>query len=94
MFVVKKLLNSRYITSICLLSLCFALPFCSSLQANELVNLALHDEVYTFVKRLTARDLIKKRPHNSQPLARSEIAEVLIEVTEKQQSGQNEVRTS
>ncbi len=85
---IKKLLNSQYSTAICLLSLCLFLFFHSSSQANELVNLTLHDEVYTFLKRLTAKNLMEKRLYNTQPLKRREVAEALIEVTEKQQSGQ------
>ena len=84
----RKMFNSQYGLAICLLHLCFFLLFHSSPQANELVNLTLHDEVYTFIKRLTAKNLIKKRLDNTQPLKRREVAEALIEITEKRQSGQ------
>lgn len=71
-----------------LLSLCLLLSFRPSPQANELVNLTLHDEVYIFLKRLVAKNLLTKKLYNTQPLARGEVAEALIEITEKQQSGQ------
>jgi hypothetical protein len=76
---------------LCLLSLCSFLLFCFASQANELVNLKLHNEVCAFVKRLTARNLIEKRLDTTQPLPRREIAEALIEASEKHQSGQIEL---
>jgi len=56
-----------------------------------LVNLTLHNEVYTFVKRLTAKHLIEKGLDTTQPLTRREIAKSLIEVSEKFQAGQIEL---
>ena len=88
MTMTKKLPNSRHRVATCVLHFCLFLFLCSSTQANELVNLTLHDEVYTFLKRLVAKNLITKKLYNTQPLMRREVAEALIEITEKQQSGQ------
>ena len=85
---VKKLLSPQHRIVFGILSLCFAVLICPLSQASELVNLALHDEVYAFVKRLTVRGLIGKKLDNSQPLMRREIAEILMEVTEKRRAGQ------
>jgi len=76
---------------LCALSLCFFSVFCPILQANELVNVNIHDQVYAFVKRLVTRNLLEKRLYNTQPLTRREIAEALIEITEKNQSGRIEL---
>jgi hypothetical protein len=78
-----------YILILCLLSL-----FCSISQANELVNLNLHNEVYAFIKRLRAKNLIENGPYNTQPLTRREATEALIEVSEKYLSGQIETGSS
>ena len=75
-----------YILILCLLSL-----FCSISQANELVNLNLHNEVYAFIKRLRAKNLIENGPYNTQPLTRREATEALIEVSGKYLSGQIEL---
>jgi len=91
MVMFRKKSNSQGSIGLYSLSLCLLLLFCFVSQANELVNLTLHDEVYTFVKRLTAKNLIEKRLDTSQPLARREIAEALIEALEKHQSGQIEL---
>jgi len=91
MAVTTRLINLRRRISICLLCLCLLISFRPSLQANELVNLTIHDEVYVFLKRLVAKNLITKKPYNTQPLVRREVAEALIEITEKQQSGQIEL---
>ena len=89
MVLIRKSLGLRYRIALCLLG--FAILFCSSSWANELVGLALHDEVCAFIKRLTAKNLIRNKLYNSQPLARREVAEALIEITEKQQIGQIEL---
>jgi len=56
-----------------------------------LANLTLHNEVYTFVKRLIAKKLIEKGLDTTQPLTRREIAKSLIEVSEKFRAGQIEL---
>jgi hypothetical protein len=78
---------------ICLytLILCFLSLFCSISLANELVNLNLHHEVYAFIKRLKAKNLIGNRQYNTQPLMRREATEALIEISEKHLSGQIEL---
>jgi len=99
MSIVREVSDLRGRLHLCLLSSCFLLLFCfmgtiphtPESQANELVNLTLHDEVYTFIKRLTAKNLIKKRLDTTQPIARREIAEALIEASEKHQLGQVEL---
>lgn len=73
---------------LCLLALCFILMFSTLAYAQGIVNLTIHDEVYAFIKRLTARDLIRNSLTNSQPLMRREIAGILIEITERHRSGQ------
>jgi hypothetical protein len=88
---IAKLFDPQHRVAPGLLALCSILLFCSSLYANELVNLTLHDEVYTFIKRLAAKNLIEKWSNNSKPLKRREVAEALLELTEKQQLGQIEL---
>lgn len=83
----KKVFDLQGNVYLCLLSLYFLLS-CFVSQANELVNVNLRDEVYAFAKRLTARHLIEKRLDTTQPLTRREIAEMLVEVSEKYQSDQ------
>ncbi len=67
---------------LCLLTLCFILIFSALAYAQGIVNLTIHDEVYAFIKRLTAKNLIGQRLDTTQPLTRREIAKALIEVTE------------
>lgn len=69
--------------SLFLLTSLLFLLICFISQANELVNLSLHDEVYAFVKRIIAKNLMVKRLDNTQPLTRRDIAEALIEISEK-----------
>jgi len=88
---IERSYNERGNVHLCLLALCFLLIFCCASQANELVNLDLHDQVYGFIKRLTAKNLIEKRLDNTQPLSRREAAETLIEIAEKHQAGQIEL---
>jgi len=80
------LIIHKFILSYCCLLVFFLI--CSSLYANELLNLGLDDEVYTFIKRVQVKKLIDKRINNTRPIPRREIAEALIEISEKLQKGQ------
>jgi hypothetical protein len=70
--------------------LCLYLLFivCPTSLANELINVNIHDEVYTFIKRLVVRGLIDDGLYNTQPISRREVAEALLEVSEKHRNGQ------
>ena len=64
------------------------LLICSLSLANDLINLDLHDESYSFVKRMIVKYQITKRIDNTRPILRREIAQALLEISEKHQSGQ------
>ncbi len=74
-----------------ILILYFFWVFCSISQANELVNLSLHHDVYAFIKRLEAKNLIENRQYNTRPLTRREATEALIEISERHLSGEIEL---
>ena len=87
MLIVKRILNLPGKVLLVLLSLYFIILTSFVSPANELVNLTLHDEAYAFVKRLTAKNLIKTRLDTTLPLTRGTIAEMLLEAAEKYHAG-------
>jgi len=90
MAVGRKVFNLQGRANLLLLITCLSLWFCfvSYANANELVNLPLHDEAYAFAKRLTAKNLIRNRLDTTRPLTRRAVAEALIEISERYQAGQ------
>lgn len=67
--------------------LCLLLIF-SELQANELLNLDLHDTAFAFIKRLATRDPTIIRLNTTRPISRRELAKSLMKVSEKHELGQ------